>query len=137
MSGDPYLYPVQSTIHRVLYLRSHHAPEGTPLARVVGPAKVTAARITEILRITVKFLGISVGFLPDDVLARSLRAGGANTLILAKVDINIIRLIGRWQKNEMLKYLHVQAAPLMTDYAKRMISGGTFTLIPGQEVPLY
>jgi len=35
----------------------------------------------------------------------------------------------------MLRYLHVQAAPLMADYARRMFESSTYTLIPGQTVP--
>ena len=32
--------------------------------------------------------------------------------------------------NEMLRYLHAQAAPLMQDYAKRMVTSGVYTLLP-------
>ena len=83
------------------------------------------------------YLGPLIGFLPDDVSARSLRAGGVNALLLTRVDPDIISLIGRSRSDEMLRYLHVQAAPLMADYSKRMLAAGTYNLLPGQEVPTY
>ena len=49
---------------------------------------------------------------------------------LVQCGPQIIRLIGRWKSDEMLRYLHVQAAPLMADYAKRMLQGGHYTLLP-------
>ena len=101
-----------------------------------GPTRVTPSHITTALRETTKSLGPSLGFLPADVSARSLRAAGANPLLLSNVDPNIIRLIGRWKSDEMLRYLHVQAAPLMEDYSRRMITGGDYSLLPNQMVPL-
>ena len=50
-------------------------------------------------------------------------------------DPDVIRLIGRWRSDEMLRYLHVQAYPLMKDYARRMLSSATYTLIPNHLVP--
>ena len=102
-----------------------------------GRAKVTSKQITETLRDAVVFFGTSLGFTKEDISARSLRAAGANALLFAKVDTDIIRLIGRWKSDEMLRYLHVQAAPLMADYSRRMVESGTYTLIPGQSVPMH
>ena len=129
LSGDPYLCPVQAIIRRVLYLRSKNVSPSVPLAHVAGRAKVTPKQITETLRDTVTFFGVALGFNKEDVCA--------NALLLAKVDTDIIRLIGRWKSDEMLRYLHVQAAPLMADYSKRMLEAGTYTLIPGQSVPMH
>ncbi len=135
-SGDPYLCPVLATIRRVLYLRQHLAPSDTPLARVFNTStKVTSSLLTTCIRDAVAHLGPSLGFLPDDVSARCLRAAGATALLLAKVDPDVIRLIGRWRSDEMLRYLHVQAYPLMKNYAQQMLSAGTYTLIPSHLVP--
>ena len=131
-------------VRRVLYLRAHGAPPNTPLSRLYqqpnvvlgGPTRVTPTHITNELREATKSLGPSLGFLPSDVSARSLRAAGANALLLSNVDPNIIRLIGRWKSDEMLRYLHVQAAPLMEDYSRRMLVGGDYSLLPNQMVPL-
>jgi hypothetical protein len=51
-------------------------------------------------------------------------------LLCAHVDMDTIRLIGRWRSDEMLRYLHVQAAPLMRGFAARMLAGGNYTLLP-------
>jgi hypothetical protein len=100
--------------------------------------KVMAKYITQTLRDSIDYLGnTTIGFLKKEVSARSLRAAGAQALMLGKVDTNIIRLIGRWKSDAMLRYLHVQAHPLMHDYASIMLKAGTYTLIPNQYVPHY
>jgi hypothetical protein len=135
-SGDPYLCPVQAIIRRVLYLQSHSAPPSTPLASVFNtPDKVTATFLTVRICEAVTSLGPDLGFLPSEVSARCLRAAGATALLLAQVDPDVIRLIGRWRSDKMLCYLHVQAYPLMRDYSRRMLSAGAYTLIPNHLVP--
>jgi hypothetical protein len=140
-SGDHLVCPVKAAARRVVYLRRNNAPPGTPLARLFTQApseitKIKASDITRTIQQAVKSIGTDLGFLPSDVSARSLRAAGANALLLADVDPNIIRLIGRWRSDEMLRYLHVQAAPLMQHYAKKMLQGGVYTLLPNtQHVP--
>ena len=84
-----------------------------------------------------RYLGPELGFLPEDVTARCLRASGANALLCAKVDTDVIRLLGRWRSDEMLRYLHCQATPVMQDFSRKMLSGGVFTLIPNQWVPSF
>jgi hypothetical protein len=37
----------------------------------------------------------------------------------------------------MLRYLHVQNRELMKDYSRLMLSGGAYTLIPNQQVPMH
>ena len=136
-SGDPVMCPVKSIVRRILYLRQHGAIPSTPLAHVYNSTKlVTAAAITDCIRSAVSDLGPTLGFMPCDVSARCLRAAGATALLLAQVDTDIIRLIGRWRSDEMLRYLHVQAYPLMRNYAQQMLSAGTYTLIPNHLVPM-
>ena len=88
-----------------------------PLARVFHKhnTKVTPTLIRDTLRDAVQYLGTDLGFLPQDVSARSLRAAGGTTLLVARVNTDIIRLLGRWRSDEMLRYLHLQAAPVMAD----------------------
>ena len=58
-------------------------------------------------------------------------------LLLAHVDTDIIRLIGCWHFEEMLRYLHLQAQPIMCNFASLiMLHGGDYTLLPGQDVPI-
>ena len=138
LSGNPHVCPVKSVIRRVLHLRAHNAPMDVPLARVMGMTrKVTAATISQTLKTAVAVIGPELGFLPKDISARSLRAAGAMALLLARVDTDIISLIGRWRSDEMLRYLHVQAAPLMAEYSRRMLEAGSYSLLPHHDVPMH
>jgi hypothetical protein len=98
-SGDQFLCPVnvKAIVRRVIYLRSNNAPPNTPLSRVYNTnLRVTAKLITQTLRDSIDYLGATnIGFLTKEVSARSLRAAGAQALLLGKVDTNVIRLIGR------------------------------------------
>jgi hypothetical protein len=137
-SGCNSLCPVRAIIRRVRHLRHARAPPTTPLARVhtlLQWRKVTPSILTTTLRQAVSYLGPSLGFLPKDVSARCLRAAGANALLCAKVDGDVIRLLGRWRSDEMLRYLHLQAGPIMQNFSRLMLSGGAFSLIPNQLVP--
>jgi hypothetical protein len=69
-------------------------------------------------------------YLVSDVSVRSTRAGGANALLGAGVDSDIVRLLGRWRFDEMHRYLFVQAQPVMTGLAAAMFRGGEFWLTP-------
>lgn len=141
-SGDHDLCPVRCLARRVVHLRSHNSTSNTPLATAVrtdgSTVRLTPAQITTTLKQAVTFLGpSSLGFLPADVSARSLRAAGANALLCGGVDTDVIRLLGRWRSDEMLRYLHTSAEPLMRDYARQMLAGGAFTLIPNQDCPSF
>ena len=95
------------------------------------------ADLTTTLRHHTSVLGPSLGFLPSDVSVRSLRAAGANALLTASIDSDIIRIIGRWRSDEMLRYLHVQNGSLMAGYSRLMLSTGDYNLIPNQLVPMH
>ena len=139
-SGNLLLCPVFATVRRVIHLRNHNAPMAQPLATYYKNGQwnnVTPSDITSMLRMSVLFLGPqNLGFLPQDISARSLRASGAMALLCAQVDSDIIRLIGRWRSDEMLRYLHVQAEPVMRHFASRMLNHGTFVLHPNNDVPV-
>ena len=53
------------------------------------------------------------------------------------VDKDIISLIGRWRSDKMMRYLHVQAEPIMRNFSKLMISHSNYNLLPHTDVPLY
>ena len=74
------------------------------MARVVDGKQVISALFTNILQNTVHVLEIHLRFLPEDISAQSLCAAGATALLLANVDPDIIRLVGRWCSDEMLCY---------------------------------
>ena len=139
-SGDPLVCPVRAILRRFRYLTSHEATPQTPLAALFDDTArgVTPKMITDTIRTAVSALGPeNLGFLPKDVSARCLRAAGANALLLSGVDPDIIRLIGRWRSDEMIRYLHVQAAPLMADYSARMVQASNYRMIPNREVPSF
>ena len=140
-SYHPTVCPVSSLIRRIKHLRTNNAPSTTPLSHYFDNGKwckVLPKHITTHLRRAVTFLGPSnLGFTEKDVEARSLRAAGAMALLCAQVDSDKIRLLGRWHSDEMFRYLHVQAQPLMKDFAKLMVSGGNFILTPNHMVPMH
>lgn len=140
-SGDPLLSPTKAIARRIIHLRQHNAPPKTPLCQAyTSPTTTRSVKpsdITQSLQLAVAYLGPSLGFLPSDVTARCLRAAGANALLCAGIDTDIIRLLGRWKSDEMLRYLHTQAGPVLRDFSRRMLSGGAFTLIPNQAVPSF
>ena len=140
-SGNPIVCPTRALARRVIHLRSHQATPDTPLATVFndpqGSSAVKPSHITQAIHLAVTYLGPSLGFLPSDVSARCLRASGANALLCANVDTDIIRLPGRWRSDEMLRYLHTQAGPVMQNFAQKMLEGGNFTLVPNQTVPSF
>jgi hypothetical protein len=134
-SGDPLFCPVLAAARRCLHLRTAAAPATQPLASFIDPlsnslTRITPADLTALLRVSVALLGPQYGFLPDDVSARSLRAAGAMALLCAEVDTDRIRLLGRWQSDQMFRYLHVQAEPMMRNFSSRMLQGGNYTLLP-------
>ena len=126
--------------HRVLHIRSHTADTHIPLCKYFTATSskcIVPHDITKSLCAAVTFLGLSLGFLPSDVTAQCLRAAGSNALLCSNIDPDIIRLLGRWKSDEILHYLHLQAAPLMSDFSRCMLAGDNFTLILNQVVPVY
>ena len=97
-SQDSILCPVQELACRVIHLRLHNAPPTTPLAtdfRQGTLHKILPSHISTALRMAVTHLGLVLGFTAADIFARCLRASGANALLCADVDGDIIRLLGR------------------------------------------
>jgi hypothetical protein len=141
LSGDPYFCPVRALGRRALAMRRSNLPLTTPIASTKinnKLVKISPTMITTALRAAVgMFASRDLGFLSSDISARSLRAAGAMALLCAHVDTDIIRLLGRWRSDEMLRYLHVQAEPVMRDFAAKMFSLGDFRLLPNQEVPMF
>lgn len=139
-SGSHTFCPVKSIARRLLHLRRHDAPSSTPLASYFDGTKfcpVKPADITDVLKLATTALGTAFGFTRADISARSLRASGAMALLNGGVDSMIVRLIGRWRSDEMLRYLHVQAEPLMRGHSALMLAGGNYTLHPNRTVPLF
>ena len=134
-SGHPSLCPVTALASRVLTLREQGATAETTLNAVrpthsspfrhISPSHLTS-RIRAVLH-----LHPDPAYTLADVSVRSTRAGGAMALLSAGVDSDILRMVGRWKSaDEMFRYLHVQAHPIMNGLAAAMLNGGDFRLTP-------
>jgi hypothetical protein len=141
-SGQPLACPVRAVARRVLHLRSIGASATTFLCAYRSNRhtikQLQSKELTDLLRLACHGLCGAYGFLPSDVCARSLRAAGAMALLSEHVDTDVIRLIGRWRSDEMLRYLHVQCPSLMKGYSALMLRGGNYALIPsstGAQLP--
>jgi hypothetical protein len=136
-SGHPILCPVQAMIARLKHLRLHNAPHTLPIYSVCtqrGWQSITTTLLTEHLRNALSSFPEDLGVTPANISVRSLRASGAMALLCADVDPDRIRLLGRWRSDEMLRYLHVQAFPIVAPLAAQMLRHGFYTLIPNKRV---
>lgn len=132
-SGHPTLCPVQAMIARVIHLRLHHAPQTTPIYATYtfrGWINISTSTLTQSLRVALSAIQHEVGITPADISVRSLRASGAMALLCAEVDTDKIRLLGRWRSDEMLRYLHVQAFPIVAPLAAQMVRHGFYSFFP-------
>ena len=136
-SGIPFFCPVAALVRRIVHLRTHGASTITPvntvytITRGVAHASALTTRaMTAYLRRFVAIRGDHYGLRPGDIEARSLRSSGAMALLCAQIDTDLIQLVGRWRSDSMLRYLHVQAAPIMSPLASAMTQGGDFTFHP-------
>jgi hypothetical protein len=138
MSGHAEACGSKALIRRVIHLRSHDAPLDSPISAYHEDGDwfcVSATQITELLRAGAASVGSSCGVLPSELSARSLRSSGAMAMMCGGIDKLFTRLRGRWKSDAMLSYLHVQAQPLVADVASRMLEGGNYAMVPGQNVP--
>jgi hypothetical protein len=136
VAGEPFLCPTRALARLVTLLRLQNAPRTTPL-HCTEPLhlSVHARHITAALRHAARTVQRSTGIDPAKLTARSLRPGSATALLCAKVDNDTIKLVGRWQSDAMLRYLHTQAVPAMGNLAHSMFQHGNFTFQPQQLVP--
>jgi hypothetical protein len=139
LSGHPTACPLRVIRRRVLYLRSLGAPSDTPLCSVLEHHRwclVPSTAITAALRASTTVIGASLGLQPSDISARALRAGGAMALLLGKVDYTTIQLIGRWRSNQILRYLHISARPIMQCHASIMADNSDYSQFPAPAINL-
>ena len=139
-SGHPFACPTRSLARIILHLRTMGADPQTPLCAYRPPNTqqpwrfIVSSNITRIVQASAAALP-HVGFSPQAVTARSMRAGGAMALLCAGIDTDIIKLVGRWRSDAMFRYLHAQALPIVANLASKMFQHGSFTLLPGQTLP--
>ena len=137
-SGHPSLCPVLCLVSRGTYLRHQAAtPSTTSINAIMVDgtwSHLLPSHVTHYIRAAVA-LHPDLGFTASDVSARSTRAGGAMALLCAGIDGDRIRLIGRWKSDEMYRYLHVPAQPVMTGIAAAMFRSCHYRILPGSPLP--
>jgi hypothetical protein len=57
-------------------------------------------------------------------------------LLCPHVDSKTIRLLYRWCSGELIRYLIMQAQPIMHNFAQLMLDGSNYTLLWNQHIPL-
>ena len=140
-SGHRHFCPVWAVVRRVQHLRQHGANPATPLHTYyqgtpeARPHSLTTRGLNAYLRRFVATHGRAYGLRGTDVEARSLRSSGAMALLCARVDTDLIRLVGRWRSDAMPRYLHVQTPMIMSPLAGSMYRGGNFAFNPLAPVP--
>ena len=59
-----------------------------------------------------------------------MQASGATALLMAHVNTDTIRLVGRWRSDAMLSYLHTTEQTFTEGLTERMVQHGDYVLIP-------
>jgi hypothetical protein len=139
LSGTGLCCPVRATARRIKYLRPKGAKYTVPIASIYVCNRRTdmkANNITNTIRqaMIVNFQRTDIS--PNEVSTRSLRAGSAMALLCRKVDKNLIQMLGRWHSDAMIRYLHMQAQPIVQHIAAKMYNNGTYSFLPDKTVPL-
>jgi hypothetical protein len=92
---------------------------------------------SQTINLHLRQLAVLLEFDPADTPVKALRATGAMSLITACIDSDLIHLLGRWQSDAMLRYLHVQAVPVLQNFARQMNLHGQFQALPTAGVPIH
>jgi hypothetical protein len=138
LSTDDMVCPVKATVRRILHLRDHKVTNSTPLASYFHHNKrivIKSTDVTTALRLATIATAHQTGLKHTDISARSLPAGGAMALMGGRIDHSTIRILGRWHSDAMLCYLHLQAKPLMRQFAVTMFNHGEYSFLPTDTVP--
>ena len=89
--------------------------------------------ILKTLKTAIGFYGPNLRSEAMDIYNKYLLSVGAIKLLYVGIYSNITKLIGRWHKDEILMYLHMQAEPLMRNFSRIMITHGNYSFLPHQE----
>jgi hypothetical protein len=138
-SGSGLCCPVEATVCRIKHHRLHKSKANVPLASYYRTSRLTAIKpkdITDVLHQAMTANFHRTGVHASKVSARSLRAGGAMAMLFGKIDINSIHTMSRWHSDAMMRYLHVQAQPIIGNYAAKMFNEGTYTFQPDETAPI-
>jgi hypothetical protein len=138
-SGNALCFPVCASIQRITHLSLHGARSTAPIASYYRGSRriaVKARDVTDTLRSAMTANVHRTGVQSHEISARSLCAGGAMALLCGKVDFDLIRILGRWHSDAMIRYLHMQAQPITQNFATTMYNHGTYEFLPDEMVPV-
>lgn len=97
---------------------------------------MTAQDVTDQIKGAATTLFHTTGINAKDLSARSLRAGGAMALLCGNVDFDVIKMLGRWHSDSMIRYLHVQAQPITQQLSTKMFNNGKYSFLPEATMPI-
>jgi hypothetical protein len=91
--------------------------------------------VTGALSLTTITKAHPTGIKHSDISACLLCAGSAMALMCGCINHTTIRMLGRWHINAILPYLHLQANPLVRQFAVTMFNHGTYSFLPTNTFP--
>jgi len=135
-SGHPVLCPAMAFINEISHLRQHRVPPHTPLYQYHHTCwcKIDTTTLTWHLCQSTTAMGQGYGISPDEISVQSLWASEAMNLLCAWVDMDMIRIMGHWRSNKMLRYIHVQSFPLVAPLVSQMLCHRCSTMMPNLPV---
>lgn len=138
-TSDPIFCPVKALVRRIIHLRRNEAPVSTPihcyfLSHQTVSYHLPSTAITRLLKLGKTFTPTYQHFPDIHLKPRSLRASGAMALLAAGIDSNVLRLMGRWQSDAMLRYLHTQVLPITHSLSQRMLLHGDFQSFESMDI---
>jgi hypothetical protein len=132
-SGNGLCCPFRASIRRFRYHHLHKSKPPTPISSFYRNGKrfaIKARDVTGVLRHAMTINFHRTGIPASDISALSLRAGGAMAMLVGSIDLTNIRMMGRWHSDAMMRYLHIQAQPIIGNYASIMFNNGAYTFQP-------
>jgi hypothetical protein len=139
LSGTGLCCPVLARGRRIRYLRRNNAKYTELMASLYVRNRLTAIKAQQITETICQSMIVKfhhTGIAADEVRAQSLRAGGAMTLLCGKVDMNLVQILGGWHSDTTIRYLHMQAQPIVQHFAAKMYNNGNYSFLPDEKVPL-
>jgi ABC-type microcin C transport system permease subunit YejE len=99
---------------------------------------VNANDVMAVLRCAMMINYSKMGIKATEISACYIRAGGAMAMFSGRIDLNSIRMMGRWHSDGMMSYLHIQAQLIINKYAVcvRVYNRGTYTFLLDETVPI-
>ena len=135
-SKDQILCPVQAWAKVVKRIQSYAGScRDSPVNSFELKGKlfrITNINITQALCSTVDKMRNThnLGFTSEEIGTHSIRSGGAMAMCLAKLDVYMVKIIGRWKSDAFMKYIRKQIQQFTSGISDKMIGLEHFTHVP-------